>query len=140
MRILGFDVEYVSMCDPSRVARVARQSRRKALTRNRKLAERLGEDSILLESEHVRDQLQQVVNTVGHGACDPFSRCNVCNVKLVSVERARVKGRVPGYVYTTHREFSICPSCGRYYWQGTHWEKMCEEIRMVVEGEQNESK
>lgn len=140
LRILGLDVEYVSTCDSSEVARLARRSQRRALTRNRNLAERLRDDAIFLKSEHLREQLRQVVDVVGHGACKPFSRCNVCNAKLVTVEKACVKGRVPEYVYSSYLKFSMCPSCGRYYWHGTHWQRMAERIRLIVEGEHNESK
>jgi uncharacterized protein with PIN domain len=133
LRILGFDVEYVATCESRAIANLARQSQRRTVTRNRGLAERLGAESILLESEHLEDQLRQVVETVGREACDPFSRCNVCNAELVDVDKDRVRGRVPEFVYAHHDDFSVCPACGRYYWRGTHWDRMAERIKQIVE-------
>jgi uncharacterized protein with PIN domain len=133
LRILGFDVEYLATCDPASIARQARQSGRRVITRNRRLAERLGTDAIVLESQHLEGQMRQVVARVGPGRCKPFSRCNVCNAGLVGVEKERVKGRVPEYVYSNQEDFSVCPVCGRYYWQGTHWRNMAEEIARIVE-------
>ena len=134
LRILGLDVEYVATCDEAEIARIARQTGRKAVTRTRGLAERLGADAILLESEHLEEQIRQIVNLVGKDACDPFSRCNVCNAELKEIEKEEAKGRVPQYVYETHDEFAVCPLCGRYYWQGTHWEHMVKRIDKILGG------
>lgn len=134
LRILGFDAEYAATCDPATIVRLARQSGRKTITRNGSLAQRLGKDSMLLESEHVADQLRQVIGEVGAERCDPFSRCNICNAKLVPIAKEDTKGRVPEYVYVNHDLFSVCPVCGRYFWQGTHWQRMREVIERIVGG------
>jgi len=139
LRVLGFDVAYVSECEPPAVARLARQSDRIVLTRNTEVTERLGGSSILLKSEHLRGQLEQVVESVGKDACRPFSRCNVCNRKLERVEKETVRGRVPEFVYATQESFSSCPECGRYFWHGTHYANMLEQVRLIVEGDHDES-
>lgn len=134
LRILGLDVEYAGTCDPATVSKMARQSGRKAVTRNRDLAERLGSDAILLQSEHLREQVRQVLRYAGPSRCRPFTRCNICNAGLVKIEKHLVEGRVPKYVYANHDEFASCPVCGRYYWQGTHWLNMVAEIEQLMEG------
>lgn len=138
LRILGFDVEYVATCDPSKIAKIARQTGRKAITRTRSLAERLGADSILLKSERLDEQIRQVVCTFGTGVCEPFSRCNICNTELEDIPKEEVKGRVPDYVYRTHDDFAVCPVCGRYYWRGTHWQEMARRIDEILRGCDNE--
>jgi uncharacterized protein with PIN domain len=132
LRILGLDVEYIATCDSASIARLARQTGRKALTRSSDLAGRLRADAILLESENVHEQVRQVVALVGRGACKPFSRCSLCNVKLRAVGKPDVKGRIPEYVFATQDRFSTCPACGRYYWHGTHWDRMSEEIEQIL--------
>jgi len=139
LRVLGFDVAYISECETPAVVRLARQSDRIALTRNTEVAGRLGAASILLESESLRGQLRQVVAIVGPDACRPFSRCNVCNEKLERVEKRTVRGRVPEFVYATQDYFSSCPECGRYFWHGTHYNNMLEQVRLIVEGDHDES-
>jgi uncharacterized protein with PIN domain len=140
LRILGFDAEYIATCEPASIARQARQSGRRVVTRNKRLADRLGADAMLLESEQLEEQIRQVVAGVGPELCDPFSRCNVCNARLVGVEKEQVKGRVPRYVYSHHEDFAVCPICGRYYWQGTHWRNMADEITRIVEVESHENR
>jgi uncharacterized protein with PIN domain len=137
LRVLGFDVEYTATSVLSEITKLARQSGRTVITRNGSLAGRLGAGSILLRSEQIEHQLRQVVGLVGKEKCEPFSRCNVCNARLEEVEKQLVEGRVPEYVYMNHDRFSVCPVCGRYYWQGTHWHKMIGEIEKVLGGEGN---
>ena len=138
LRILGLDVQYAPTCDPSVVTRLARQSGRKVLTRSRCLAERLRPAAILLRSEHLRQQLGQVVGEIGADKCEVFSRCNLCNARIMDVAKESVKGRVPAYVYANHDRFSVCPVCGRYYWQGTHWQHMLDEVTTILEERHDE--
>lgn len=133
LRILGLDADYVATCDIPPIVKLARQSGRTVVTRNFRLLDRLGE-GILLESDVLDEQVRQVVRTVGEENLALFSRCSVCNVELESVEKEALKGRIPEYVYNNHDEFANCPSCGRYYWRGTHWEKMKEVIERMVGG------
>ena len=94
----------------------------------------MGAAAILIESEHFRDQVKQMIGEIGPDRCRPFSRCSICNVGLERIDRETVKGRVPRYVYDHHRDFAVCPGCGRYYWQGTHWKRMIDDIEEMMEG------
>lgn len=132
LRILGFDVEYVPTCEVAEITRRARISRRVALTRTKAVAQRLGEGAILLESDSLEQQIRQILRIYGWESCNPFSRCSVCNTELVTVDKEAVKGRVPEYVYQNHNEFSVCTTCGRYYWRGTHWQEMSRKINDLI--------
>jgi uncharacterized protein with PIN domain len=55
------------------------------------------------------------------------------------VEKETVRGRVPEFVYETQEAFSTCPECGRYFWHGTHYASMLEQVRLIVEGDHDES-
>jgi uncharacterized protein with PIN domain len=134
LRILGLDTEYTAACDVAEITRRARQSGRTVITRNRLLVERLKGQGFLLVSEHLGDQIRQVVGRVGWERCDPFSRCSVCNVGLTPVARESAQGRVPDYVYRYHDRFAACPVCGRYYWRGTHCNAMRREIDRLTGG------
>ncbi|MFZ5845151.1 MAG: Mut7-C RNAse domain-containing protein, partial [Patescibacteria group bacterium] len=50
-----------------------------------------------------------------------FSRCTICNQELSSIDKTKIKEKVPVYVYNTQENFFICAVCNRIYWQGTHW-------------------
>lgn len=134
LRILGLDTDYAATCDTAVIARLARQSGRTVITRNRAVVERLKGQGILLVSEHLEDQVRQVLDKVGRRTCAPFSKCSICNADLVPVPKDSVRGRVPDYVYRHHDHFASCPVCGRYYWRGTHWQLMHQAIEKMIGG------
>ena len=122
LRILGHDVVYdSSISDNDLIARAIREHRI-ILTMDRKLTEReSAKNSLLIKSPSYKEQLKQVIT---HYNIDYksgiFTRCLVCNSLLASIEKEKIKDKVPPYVYSTQDEFDICQQCGRIYWSGTH--------------------
>ena len=57
-----------------------------------------------------------------------FTRCVRCNQNTHVVQRRSVKGRVPDYVWTSTKEFRMCPACRRIYWAGSHRERTRQRI------------
>lgn len=51
------------------------------------------------------------------------SRCPACGFELKAASKDEVKGRVPETTFNVFNEFWACsnPSCGKVYWQGSHW-------------------
>jgi uncharacterized protein with PIN domain len=123
LRILGYDTAYLADADEYAVMRLARAEDRLILTRDRNLAGRRGIQVLVIRSEVLEEQLEQISTTVDFPE-QAFSRCPVCNHPLVEAEPPAVATRVPPYVRETQRDFSICVPCDRVYWRGTHWERM----------------
>ncbi|MEA3459678.1 MAG: Mut7-C RNAse domain-containing protein [Chloroflexota bacterium] len=136
LRILGYDTLYFSHADDNELVRIARAEGRVLLTRDGELARRRGINALLIESEELREQVQQVVTELGTAGEEPLSRCPLCNAPLRKVEKRAVRGRVPPYVFRTHERFSVCPHCGRIYWRGTHWARMRQEIAHLIGGKE----
>lgn len=130
LRIMGFDTEYMYIWNKDRIEK-ALSSGRIVLTRNRRSAQK--KDHILIESDHVEEQLRQVdrIFTLSSKA-RWFTRCNVCNEPLVCVKPDIVKDIVPEYVYANHDGFAQCPGCSRVYWRGTHPQKIMETIESIL--------
>jgi|YNPNPStandDraft_1061719.scaffolds.fasta_scaffold38564_1 uncharacterized protein with PIN domain len=124
LRFLGFDAELASGSLYDLGARAAREGR-VLLTRNRNASGLPLVRSLVITSEDPREQLIEVIGELGlKGELRPFSRCPVCNAELEEIEKEKVKDLVPPHTYSTHEEFSRCPSCGRVYWEGSHVERM----------------
>jgi len=126
LRILGYDVSYESSISDNDFIARAIHERRIILTMDRKLTEReSAKNSLLIKSPSYKEQLKQVIT---HYNIDYksgiFTRCLVCNSLLASIEKEKIKDKVPPYVYSTQDEFDICQQCGRIYWSGTHRVKM----------------
>lgn len=137
MRILGYDVEYVSEISDRELIERARLGDRLILTRDTFLLKRrdVRGNSLFIRSDHCDEQLSQVVERYPPGEGEVrFSRCLLCNEPLVSMGRDEVRGRVPPYVYETQQSFSRCPACGRIYWRATHVEHMEGHIRRLRAG------
>jgi uncharacterized protein with PIN domain len=106
------------------------------LTRDTLLILRKGvrENSLFIESDHVGEQLRQVLSVYGMGKEKFLTRCLRCNILLEDVPGDAVEGRVPPYVFETQTNFRTCPGCGRIYWAGTHRDHMLKEVSRIKGG------
>jgi uncharacterized protein len=132
LRIMGQDVIYGPHLSGYGLIRAARAEQRLILTRDRSLKRKQPPDFLLIESDHYREQLRQVVQACG---LDPtaraFTRCLECNTVLVPRAKDSVEKLVPPYVFSTQEKFFSCPRCRRVYWPATHHERMLAEIERM---------
>ena len=54
----------------------------------------------------------------------PFSRCAVCNTSLSRRHAFEAQGEVPGSVLRGAAVLTHCPTCGKWYWPGSHVERL----------------
>lgn len=137
LRILGFDAEYSKEDKESGLIIRALQEGRIILTRNVHLGQHPGIKKLHIDSGYISKQLRQafVELPLKPDTALMFSRCTICNETLSSIEKEKVKDKVPEYVFKTQNDFLTCPKCQRIYWQGTHWgnvEKILKEIQVSV--------
>jgi hypothetical protein len=134
LRILGFDAEYFSENKASSLIIKALREDRAIITRNHRLPASRGVRIITIESEKLAEQIPEVLGAlkIKPEQAAMFTRCIICNVELVEVEKEKIKDKVPDYVYETQGDFIACPKCQRIYWQGTHWgnvQKTLDELK-----------
>lgn len=123
LRILGFDTAYFNQNNPSSLIIQALREDRIILTRNQRLPKAGGIRIVLIKAQKVQAQLKETLDVL---QLKPekklmFSRCCLCNLELVEIDKEKVKDKVPEYVFKTQDNFTTCPQCKRIYWQGTHW-------------------
>ncbi len=128
LRLLGYDTAYDNDASDHELARRARAEDRVLLTRDRELAARRGLETLLIHSERLQEQVEEVQQALGPPPDPSLSRCSVCNGLLEEVSGSDVVNRVPPYVLKTHSDFHRCTGCGRVYWSGSHVEAMSEEL------------
>ena len=126
LRILGYDTVYDAGLDDNELVRLARAEGRILLTRDGGLLQRKGPQYLFIASQVLQEQLAQVLRAFGLHANHAFSRCPVCNTPLEDVPKHDAWGQVPPFVFQTQERFSLCPACNRFYWRGTHWQRMRE--------------
>lgn len=124
LRILGYDTLYDPDWSDAHLARLARAEDRILLTRDLGLARRRGLRVLVIAHEDLPSQLDQLHRALGVQAVAPLTRCPVCNEPLEDIPKDHAWGQVPPYVFCTQEWFHLCPACNRFYWRGTHWERM----------------
>ena len=75
-------------------------------------------------------QIRQVISSlkITRKMIKPFCRCICCSTELQPLGKKQAEGKVADYVFNTVDAFSICPSCNKIYWPGTHYQNMLNTI------------
>ncbi len=136
LRIMGYDVILADNdVDDIRILEMLEEEGgRILLTRDKMLANRAasaGVSAILLRSDSLYGQISELLDSVEIDATRLFTRCPHCGALLdaVSKDEAGKSGMVPDGSLENSEKFWKCPSCGRYYWKGSHWPKIIEHLK-----------
>ncbi len=130
LRVLGYDTHYESYYGPGVIDQKVEDGRT-LLSRNKKIVNSYN-NSVLLRSNDTGGQLAELREKVD---LEPdrskwFRRCLICNVLLEEGDVSKAKENVPEYVfYENMTGIRFCPSCGRYYWPGSHRVRMARKLR-----------
>lgn len=136
LRILGFDTLYLNPALDSDLLSLCKKDDRILLTRDTLLLKvREVRDgcvkSLLVDHDDLSEQLKQVVQSFNLRPHPDMILCPEDNTCLERVDREMARQFVPRYVFQTQTEFSRCPKCNRFYWQGTHWQRIQREVLAV---------
>lgn len=123
LRILGYDVAYFRYLEDNKLLAIALLEKRVLLTKDRTLAALGREWAYYVRGETLPEQLLELKNTFGLTFSLP-PRCSLCNVPLQDVPPEEAKKDVPLFVSVSFHSFRRCPSCGKVFWPGTHWNKI----------------
>jgi uncharacterized protein with PIN domain len=140
LRALGYDTAYIDPIADRDLVEIARREGRIILSKDTGIFRRRlitsGEVGALrVIGDDWRLQLAQVVRELGLRTEPRFTRCLECNTPLVPRTPEEARPHVPPYVHATQASFLYCPTCGRHYWQGTHWQRMHESLSGILGSE-----
>ncbi|MFH1351818.1 MAG: Mut7-C RNAse domain-containing protein [Pseudomonadota bacterium] len=129
LRVMGYDTHYQGFYREGMLQYFIGEGR-KLLSRDKKTVRKYP-NPLLILSGHVRDQLREIEST-GYLIQRKerwFSRCLICNVTLSEANAEEALKNVPEYVYYQNiKGVHFCPSCGRYFWPGSHRERMIRQL------------
>ncbi len=133
LRMLGLDARYEEPFDDASLAERSAREGRILLSRDRGLLKRrIVSHGYCVRSLEPLDQAAEVIQRFDlRSQVAPFSRCIDCNVALERATHLEAE-RIPSEVRDTCVEFRRCPSCGKVYWKGTHWDSMRETIDEIL--------
>ncbi len=128
LRAIGYDATFSADIDDADLVEQARQEDRVLVSADGRLFERnaitSGEVRALRLPRGLKrmKQLEWVVRAmrleVGH------PRCTACNGRLVEARRDEVQHIVPARSLVWADRFYRCGSCGKAFWNGTHWQRI----------------
>ena len=133
LRILGYDCIYFKEDKKIELIYSSLRDDRIILTRDSMLKKKKRLKLLFIKSQFIKEQIEQVVKDLKLEIDKDklFSRCLICNKPVEKVKKESVKDRVPQYVYEMQESFSICKSCDKIYWKGTHWNKIIEDLKEI---------
>jgi len=131
LRLLGFDAAYRNDHGDNAIIRLSLAESRIILTRDRGLLKHAAvTHGYWVRTTAPRRQLDEIVRVFDlRGSMRPFTRCLLCNGKLLPVAKDAVLDRLPPRVRAHCETFAQCEECAKVYWAGTHYER----LRQLVE-------
>jgi uncharacterized protein with PIN domain len=129
LRLLGFDTIEMRDAADSALLRVARAEGRTLLTQDRALTEVRSVRVVFVRGRDVADQLASLALPVERARL--FTRCTRCNAPVESVAKESVRGIVPPIAFALYHAYTRCPSCGKVYWQGGHYERILRRLGLT---------
>ncbi len=133
LRFMGIDTIYIKDGDTAKIENLALKTGRIIVTRSHKFIGRKKIEAIVLEEDNLENQIQELDKKINiKDNINLLRRCSVCNSPLIEVEKEKVKGLIPQYVYRTQDKFIECPKCKKIYWQGTHYENIKKRIERIL--------
>ena len=136
LRMLGFDTLHDNGYADEEIVRIAAESERIILTRDRMLLK----NGAVTRGYWVRstdpiEQAREVIRRFDlRGQVKLLARCPTCNGEIVPVEKDEVYERIPPKTALWLDEYFICTTCGKLYWRGTHYPKLMQKIDAILAG------
>lgn len=127
LRLLGYDTLYYRKIDDWKLLKIAKNEDRILLTRDQGLynrAKKLRIRAFFVEDPDISSVLAELSTrfNIQLEFNKNDTRCPNCNTPLrYTTSVAEIAHKVSKNIALKYREFWICPSCKKVYWQGTHW-------------------
>jgi uncharacterized protein with PIN domain len=136
LRMAGFDTLCEHAWDDDRIVACSIAERRTILTRDKRMLQRSEvERGYFVRAIHSEEQLAEVLRTLQlEGLADPFTRCRECNTPLTDANVQDVEISVPPRIRALYDRYKTCPTCGRVYWEGSHFLRMQGVLARVLPG------
>ena len=133
LRFLGFDTLYENDFDDDEIVALSLKEQRIILTRDKGILKNSKvTHGYWVRSDDPKQQVVEVVKRLQLEECfKPFTRCSVCNGELALANKEDVSHLLQPETFKNYDEFLQCQQCGKVYWKGSHYDRICEWIKML---------
>jgi uncharacterized protein len=134
LRLCGFDTHYNKDFKDHEIMNLAISEKRVILTRDLKLLKnKKVTRGYWIRSPYPCEQLKDVLlrfDLMNHISL--FTRCMECNGMLKNVNKEEIIDRLMPKTRQYYRKFKKCPDCDRIYWNGSHYQSMKSNIKILI--------
>ncbi|MFN3134444.1 MAG: Mut7-C RNAse domain-containing protein [Candidatus Kryptonium sp.] len=136
LRLLGYDTIYDPKLSTKELVKIANEEERLFLTRSKRVVEEFGAKNFyIVKAEKFKEQLNEVIKNLNlNTETNLFSRCSICNVEIVEVEKSNIINLIPEETAKSFEEFYQCPKCGKIYWNGSHTARIVKTLKEIKNG------
>ena len=124
LRFLGYDVVTHRGARLEELFAAARAERRTVLTLSARRPRGLEDVAVVRVPRGDEPGAVRAVVAAHAAAGARWSRCPACNVALHSRSAFEASGEIPARIVRSGWPLTWCPSCGRWYWPGSHVARM----------------
>jgi len=134
LRFMGYDTESANGLyegntkEDTLLLELALQENRLLLTRDTELAGRGKEQAVLITSDDVMEQVQQMIDQDLIIRRVMMTRCSLCNTVLRKATPSEIDGAQYAPQNKNGLSFCWCERCSRLYWNGSHGKHISERI------------
>jgi hypothetical protein len=136
LRIVGFDTFYANnQVKDEQLIDIAITEKRILISRDKELITRgkkLALNVIEITTTDLDEQLHQVLKIIKIDKKLILSRCSLCNTLLRTINKKEIKDRIPKKVFYSKEKFWFCKNCNKFYWNGSHHEKIMKKIDTIT--------
>ncbi|MEN8115402.1 MAG: Mut7-C RNAse domain-containing protein [Bacteroidota bacterium] len=141
LRLLGFDTLFRNDLEDDEIVKLSVNEKRIILTRDLGVLKHNDvTHGYWLRNSDPKKQLHEIVERLQlQNSFNPFTRCSNCNGSLDSVAENEIEMILPEDTRNSFNQFWKCTGCGQIYWKGSHYDKICEWIENLKNGNWTEA-
>jgi uncharacterized protein with PIN domain len=138
LRFMGYDTESANGLaegnkkEDTLLLDIAARQHRILLTRDMELARRGKERAILMGSEDIMEQVQQLIDAGLIERRLTMSRCSLCNTLLREANTCEIQQTEYAPKDWRNLSFFWCEQCRKLYWNGSHGRQLEERISREI--------
>ena len=132
LRFLGYDVATQRGARLEELFERARREGRIVLTLSARHPKRFADVPVLRVPRDDEPAALRAIAADHEPASPPFSRCPECNSALQRRLAFEARGEVPARVLRDARALHYCPTCGKWYWEGSHTARLREWLERAL--------
>ena len=137
LRLFGFDSEYFSDINDSKLIEKAKNENRIIISRDRHLIDRANKNDVLsiyVTKENEIEQFLEILETTNlqlDEISGDVARCTKCNSTTSQISKLKIGNKIPQGVLEFNDKFWKCDKCDQIYWEGTHIKNLQEFVHKI---------